>query len=205
MKKKVNLGRPYAITTQEQSMIIFVVGFVIFFITAVNDPYFPLVYMILYLISVSIMMMGVVLPNYAITKYDLNVEIDPMRNPNYEIVYRITKNKKIFRRLQQTGPLGQVKGLVAGYNSDIINTGSYTITLQNGNHAIISPDVMSTNANLDEELGWKLIRKKHGVFGFNAYRKALVENEIENKEDIIITSPKLMERLKNKIFKERKP
>jgi hypothetical protein len=203
-KKKVVLGRPYAITTQEQSMITFVVGFVIFFITIANDPGFPLFYMILYLISVSVMFCGLVIPNYAITKYDLNFEIDPMRNPNYECVYRLTKNKKLFRRLEQTGPLGQVKGLIAGYNSDHINTGSYTITLQNGNHCIINPDVMSVNANIDEDIGWKLVKRKHRIFGFNAYRKALIENQIENTEDIIIKSPKLIERLKKQIKGEKK-
>lgn len=202
-KKKVNLGRPYAITTQEQSVLTFAIGFVIFFVTMINDPGFPFFYMVLYIISTAVMAAAIIMPNYAITKYDLNFEIDPMRNPNYECVYRITKNKKLFRRLEQTGPLGQVKGLVSGYNADKINTGSYTITTQNGNHAILSPDVMSVNANLDEELGWKLVKRKHFVFGFNAYRKALVENKIENREDIIITSPKFSEKLKKKIGGKR--
>lgn len=203
-KKKVNLGRPYAITTQEQSMIMFVIGFVIFFISAANDPFFPFIYMMLYLISVVVMFCACVIPNYAITKYDLNPEIDPMRNPNYEIVYRVTKNRKIFRRLQQTGPLGQVKGLISGYNSDIINTGSFTMTLQNGNHVIIAPDVMSVNANIDEDTGWKLVRRKHGIYGFNAYRRALIENQIEGREEIVVTSPKLMEKLRGKLKGEKK-
>lgn len=199
MKQKKNLGRPFMLTTQELAAGTWVIGFVIFFIIAINDPYFPIIYLIMYIMSSMVMAAAFVIPCWMITKYDLNPEIDRMTNPNYEIVYRLTKNRKLFRRLQETGPLGQTKGLVAGYNADTINKGSYTITLQNGNHAIICPDVMSVNANLDEEIGWKLTKRKYGFWGFNAYRKAIVENKIEGIEPLILKQPGLAEKIMARI------
>lgn len=190
MPKKKNLGRPFSITTQEISTITFVIGFVFFAVPILNDPYFPQFYLILYVISVFVMAAGLTIPNYMITKYNLNMEIDRMTNPNYENWIRVTKNHKIFRRIVETGPLGQSKGLVAGYNADIINRGNYTVTLQNGNHAIICPDVMSTNADLEEEMGWKLIKRKFMVFGYDAYRRAIQEEKIDNLQPIVVKEKK---------------
>jgi hypothetical protein len=204
-RKKKNLGRPYTITTQELSAGTWIIGFVIFFIIAINDPYFPLLYLIMYIISSIITAVAWVVPCWGITKYDLNFEIDRMTNPNYQCVVRITKNKRLFRRLQETGPLGQTKGMIAGYNSDTINTGGYTMTLPNGNHVILSPDIMSTNANLEEEIGWKLVKRKYGFWGFNAYRKAIVENQIEGIEPLILKQPGLTEKLLKNIQERKKP
>jgi len=188
MPLKKKLGRPFSVTTQEMSAAIWVTGFVIFFITIINDPYFPVMYTLLFLICSFFMACSMVVPNYAITKYNLNMLIDRMTNPNYENWIRVTKNKKLFLRIVETGPLGQSKGVVSGYNADIINKGNYTVTFQNGNHAIIAPDVMSTNADLEEEIGWKLVKKKHGFIGFDAYRKAIRENMIDNLEDSVMVS-----------------
>lgn len=129
--------------------------------------------------------------------------IDRMTNPNYENWVRLTKNKKLFLKIVECGPLGQSKGLVSGYNADIINKGDYTVTLQNGNHAILAPDVMSTNANLEEDLGWKLVKRKHGVFGFNAYRKAIKEDQIENLDEETIVDKNTLRKAKEIIDKEK--
>jgi hypothetical protein len=201
--KRRKIGRPYAVTTQEMSVTIWIVGFVIFFITIINDPVFPLFYLILFFISSMISAAGMIMPNYMITKYNLNMMIDRMTNPNYENWIRVTKNKKLFLKIVETGPLGQSKGMVSGYNADIINKGNYTVTLPNGNHAIIAPDVMSNNADLEEEIGWKLVKRKYFILGYNAYRKALREQMVESMEDEVMIPKKTVRRIKLRLKKER--
>lgn len=196
MRRKRNIGRPFSVTTQEMSVTIWVVGFVLFFITIINDPYFPMTYTVLFIISSFFTAAAMGLPNFMITKYSLNMFIDRMTNPNYENWLRLTKNRRLFPKIVQTGPLGQSKGLVSGYNADIINKGNYTVTLQNGNSLIISPDVMSNNADLDEEIGWKIVKHKHGFLGFDAYRKAIRENRIDNMEEEVIVPKRVLRKIK---------
>ena len=77
---------------------------------------------------------------------------------------------------------------MSGDPADVINKGDYTVTFQNGNHAIIVNDMISNNANLEEELGWKLMHKKYGIFGYEAYRRAVREKMIDTdviEEDIV--------------------
>lgn len=179
MVKKKNIGRPFTITTQEMSAVTWIIGFSIFFVTIMNIRGFPVEIIIIYLISAFVMGAAMFQPNWMITKYNLNMIIDKMTNPNYEGWIRVTTNKKVYFKIVEAGPLGQTKGIMSGDPADVINKGDYTVAFQNGNHAILVNDSMSVNANLEEELGWKLMHKKYGVFGYEAYRRAAKEHQID--------------------------
>lgn len=179
--------RPISITCSEVSIIFFIVAFmmsmIIFKVTFdmwVQVPLMELL-LILFLTGMSIFFyfMSMVWTNYYVTKYKLNPLIDRMTNPNYEIWLRFTKDKTFAPQIVAKGAFGQNKGIAHGEKSDIINRGDFPINLLNGNRAIIMYDLLSHNINLDEVLGWQLIKKKHGIIGYDAYGKAKELNRTE--------------------------
>ena len=85
-----------------------------------------------------------------------------------------------------------MKGVANNTKADIINDGSYTVTLQNGNQAVLKNDLLSTNVNLDRVLGWNLISKHFaGLMGFKAWEKCaddgktVFEVKDEEEEELI--------------------
>lgn len=173
-------NNPYSITTQETSVVFFLIGIIIMAII-LTDPGFP--FLAKFLIFISLMFFGISMftPNYAISKYNLNMFIDKITNPDFENWLRITKNRTFAPQTVKKGVLGQSKGLVHGAKADIINRGDFTITLQNGNHGLVTYDALSHNVNLNHALGWKLIRRKFGLLGSSAFQKCYDEGKTMHK------------------------
>lgn len=186
--------RAIGITNSEISMVFFIIGLILIFITLkgifglysqvshpiTGNPGLASQFsMYLFLISISIVffLMAVVLPNYLISKYNLNIFVDRISNPDFIGWLRFTKSKSFRAHIVRKGPLGQTKGVANGVKSDCINNGDFTVTLPNGNQAIIKSDLLSHNVNLHNNVGWQLIKKHHGVIGFNAWEKCVEDGE----------------------------
>jgi len=167
-------NNPYSITTQETSVVFFLIGIIIMAII-LTDPGFPMLAKFLIFIALMFFGISMITPNYAISKYNLNMFIDKITNPDFENWLRVTKNRTFAPQTVKKGVLGQSKGLVHGAKADIINKGDFTITLQNGNHALITYDTLSHNVNLNHALGWKLIRRKYGFLGSQAFIKCFID------------------------------
>jgi len=161
-------NNPYSITTQEMSTIFFLMGFMIYMIVFLFMG-LPLFILLLMIVSLIFFMISFFTPNYQISKYNLNMFIDKITNPDFENWLRVTKNRTFAPQTVKKGMLGQSKGLVHGAKADIINRGDFTITLQNGNHALVTYDTLSHNVNLNHTLGWKLIRRKFCLLGSSAF------------------------------------
>lgn len=179
--------RPFRFTTQEIAIFMWCIGLFIimitFFMSAIPGGFAIPDYMLLFIIVGFIFLfIGSALPNYQISKWDLNPLIDKLE-PGFEVWLRFTKNRKFAPQIIKTGPLGQEKGLVSGHKADIINRGDFPITLRNGNHAVIKYDLMSHNINLNEAVGWEIINRKWGFLGSNAYRRCLLDKETVIKEE----------------------
>jgi hypothetical protein len=134
--------------------------------------------MFITVIGIFFSLMSVVLPNYLISKYNLNLLIDRISNPNWIGWIRFTRSKGLRFHIVKKGPLGQTKGYANDAEADVINTGDYTVTLQNGNQAIIKSDLLTTNINLEDAVGWQLIKKHYGVVGYKAWEKAADEGQL---------------------------
>jgi len=183
--------RAITMTNSEISAIIWVISLVfgvvaLFVIFSMVKPVLnnPGVYGTFMLISTMVVMSlifgfsSMALPNYMISKHNLNLFIDRISNPDYIGWIRFTRNKKVSFQIVKTGPLGQTKGMASGLKADVINNGDYTITTTNGNQAILVSDLLSTNINLDNALGWNLIKKHHGLIGFRAWERAAKDDEV---------------------------
>lgn len=173
-------NNPYSITTQEMSTVFFLMGFLMFAIVFLAFG-LPMFILLLLFVALIFFFISMVTPNYAISKYNLNMFIDKITNPDFENWLRVTKNRTFAPQTVKKGVLGQSKGLVHGAKADIINRGDFTITLQNGNHALITYDSLSHNINLNHALGWKLIKRKFGFLGSSAFIKAYDENKTEKR------------------------
>ena len=179
--------RPFKFTTQEYSVILWCIGFLILlvFMYASYAPQFHAFIigesMMLFLgVAIFFFFLAMALSNYMISKYNLNIFMDRMEM-GWEGWLRVTKNRKFAPQIVQTGPLGQEKGLVSGHKADIINRGDFPITLQVGNHAVVKYDLMSHNNNLNEAVGWKLVVHKYGFLGSAAYKRCLEEGKTIKK------------------------
>lgn len=113
------------------------------------------------------------LPNYMISKYNLNIWVDKLTSPDHIGWFRATRNKNLRNYTVPTGALGQTKGMANGQKADVINDGKYTMTLPNGNRVILTNDFLSSNANLDNVTGWQLIKRHYGLVGFEIWDKAV--------------------------------
>ena len=83
--------------------------------------------------------------------------MDKITNPDYIGWIRATRSRQIRNHIFKKGPLGQTKGRANGVKADVINKGDYTLTLPNGNQAIIKSDLLSTNINLEHCVNWQMI------------------------------------------------
>lgn len=185
--------RPFKITTQEIATLFWCVGLFIIIITLYMT--YGMIYtqtsaytgfiipfdMILFLgMGVFFMFLGYAFPCYQISKWDCNPFMDKLE-PGWDVWLRCAKNRRFAPQCVKTGPLGQEKGLVSGYKADIINRGDFSITLRNGNHAVLKYDLMSHNISLNEAVGWQLTTRKYGLLGTNAYKKCLSDEKTVKK------------------------
>lgn len=189
------MARAISVTNSEISVIFFIFGLIlsIMILKIIMDMWVQVPLMefilIIFLLIISLIFYFIAMAwtNYLITKYKLNPFIDRVTNPNYEIWLRFTKDRTFAPQIVMKGPLGQNKGLAHGEKADIINRGDFPITLLNGNRAVIKYDLLSHNVNLDHVVGWQLIKKKHGMLGYDAYAKAIEEDrtlfKLEEKQD----------------------
>ena len=132
----------------------------------------------LLIFSIIFFMIGTVLPNYMISKYNLNLFVDRISNPDFIGWLRFTRSKSFRPHIVNLGPEGQTKGFANGHKADAINIGDYTVTLPNGNKCIIVSDLLSTNVNLEQAKGWQLIKKHWGVFGYKAWEKCADDGQL---------------------------
>jgi len=178
-------GRAITMTNSEVSGTFWLIGFILFFIVFVIvwDMWTQVLIMelmlVIFLLAVALIFFTIawVWMNYLISKYDLNLLVDRITNPDYIGWIRFTRSKGLRFPIVKQGPLGQTKGMAYGAKADVINDGDYTVTLQNGNKAIIKSDLLSTNINLDEAIGWQLIKKHFGCFGFKAWEKCVDDKQ----------------------------
>jgi len=134
------------------------------------------------------------LPNFLISKYNLNILIDRIRNPDFMGWIRFTRNKRLAFQIVRNGPLGQTKGMADGEKADVINDGSYTVTTPSGNQAIIKSDLLSHNVNLENAVGWNLIHKHYHLVGFKAWEKAQDDGKLVYKRKTKKTGLKPLKR-----------
>lgn len=181
MAKKRAMG----ITNQEISISFWVIGFVcqLFTIKLIWGLYTqaPLGDFILMLFLLSIasffFFLAPMWMNYLISKFELDLFINKITNPDFIGWIRFTKSKMCRLQIVKKGPLGQTMGLANDAKADIINQGDYTITTPSGNQALIMMDMLSHNVNLEKNVGWNLINKHFGTLGFKACEKAMVDGK----------------------------
>lgn len=190
--------RAYGITNSEISAVLWIIGFLMMAISlkitydilapVMSNPKYGSAFMIILLmffISVIFSFASMALPNSLISKYDLNILIDRIKNPEYIGWIRFTRNKRLQCQTVKQGPLGQTKGIANGEKADTINDGTFTITTPCGNQAILKSDLLSNNINLERAVGWQLIHKHFGgLIGFKAWEKAEEDGKLVYKRRI---------------------
>lgn len=175
-------GRAINMTNSEISMVLWLVGFImqlvcIKIIWNMFSEYpghieFVLLLFILPMASLFFFMAPAWI-NYLVSKFNLNLFIDRITNPDWIGWLRFTQSKSFRPQIVKRGPLGQTMGVTHGVKADVINQGDYTVTLANGNQAIITHDFLSNNINLEQNANWELIKKHHFLIGFSAWESAL--------------------------------
>jgi len=115
--------------------------------------------------------------NFFISKYELNLWIDKITNPDFMGWVRFTKNRRIRSQIVKKGALGLTKGVANDSKADVINNADYTVTLPNGNQAILTVDLFSENVNLEKVAGWQLLHRHFGFIGHRAYEKCIEDKE----------------------------
>jgi len=185
------MSRAYNVTTSEISALFFGIGIILSFFVIkdlfgmfaqvqVGNPGLAMQFIFLIsLIGISIFfnLISMGLPNHVISKYNLTILIDKITNPDYMGWARVTRNKRLTFQTVKCAPLGQTKGMAYDMKADVINDGTYTITTPCGNPMIVVSDLLSTNINLENAVGWNLIKKHYGVFGYNAWEKCAEDRE----------------------------
>jgi len=189
--------RAYGITNSEISSILWIMSLVMFVISlkvtldilspAMGNPnirgaFMTICLMVFMGIIFSFAAMG--LPNYLISKYNLNILIDRIRNPDFLGWIRFTRNKRLCFQTVKSGPLGQTKGMANDEKADVINDGNYTVITPCGNQAILKSDLLSHNIDLERAVGWQLIDKHYGLIGFKAWEKAEDDKKLAYKRRI---------------------
>jgi len=180
--------RAYGVTTSEISAVFYflsvLVGFMVIWNlggmrvqVAGSNPQLAMQFqfmMTLLFVSGFFSLISMFLPNYQITKNNLNLLIDRITNPDYIGWIRYTRDRGLCLHTVKKDTMGRTKGLVNEKKATVINNGDSTINLMNGNKAIVVNDFLSQNDNLEENLGWNLISKCYGgLIGFKAYEKAV--------------------------------
>lgn len=180
--------RAIGITTSEISVLIWIFGFVVSIIglKIIIDLLAPVeglqgtlsVFVMLSMLGLIMSFVSMAYPNFQISKHNLNLFIDRITNPDFIGWIRFNRNKKVSFQIVKSGPLGQTKGMASDHKADVMNTSDYTVTTTNGNQAILVSDLLSSNINLDNALGWNLINKHFGFVGFRAWERAVKDNEL---------------------------
>jgi len=188
------MPRAINVTNSEISSIFYIIGMIIFMVCfwIIFDMWRQVALVefvfLMFLLATSCVFFTIAWfwMNYIITKYNLNLFVDRISNPNYIGWLRFTRSKSFRPQIVSVGPLGQTKGMASGSKADIINDGEYTVTLQNGNKAIIKNDQLSSNINLEQAVRWQMIKKHFNVWGFKAWEKCVDDEKtlfrIEDKD-----------------------
>lgn len=185
------MGRAIGITNQETSTIFWMIGLILTLVVIkynmdfhseiqfTNPGLAAKFSMIIFMLSIAIVfyLMSMFLPNYMISKYNLDLFVNRISNPDYIGWLRFTKAKGFRSHIVKKGPLGQTMGVANGVKADCINNGDYTVTLPNGNQAIIKHDMLSHNIDLEQNQRWELIKKHFGIIGFDAWEKCASDEE----------------------------
>lgn len=184
--------RAFTATNSEVSMMFWMIGLILIIKTIIDlfdmhnqvvakNPGLALTFMvIIFFIGMATFFsfLAMAIPNYQISKNNLNILIDRITNPDYIGWIRFTRTKRLQFQLVKNGPLGQTKGMANGEKADVINDGSYTVITPCGNQAILVSDLLSHNINLERAVGWSLIHKHFGFLGFRAWEKAIEQGKI---------------------------
>lgn len=189
--------RAFGITTSEISTVIWIISFMMSLISikvtmdilgpAMGNPNIrgaAMIIVLLFFMNMLFSFAAMGLPNYLISKYNLNILIDRIRNPDFIGWIRFTRNKKLCFQIIKNGPLGQSKGIADDEKADIINDGNYTATTPSGNQIIIKSDLLPHNINLEQAIGWNLINKHFHLIGFKAWEKAQDDGKLVHKRKI---------------------
>lgn len=189
-------GRAIGVTNSEISIVLWIVSFAIQLIAIkyvwsllLEYPGIIDFFILIFLLPFSLFMsfMAVFWTNYLISKYDLFLFTDKITNPDFIGWLRFTRSKGCRPAIVRKGPLGEVKGVANGVKASAINKGDYTVTLPNGNQCIIVHDMCHTNMNLEQNEGWEMIQRHHGLIGFSAWERAVDEGEtLFDMDEIII-------------------
>jgi len=180
--------RAYGVTTSEVSAVFWGISLLVLTMLVINlmgmraqvaggNPELAATFSFmisLIFVSAFLSLISMVLPNYQITKNNLNILIDKITNPDYIGWMRFTRDKGLRFHTVKKDTGGRTKGLVNDKKASVINNGDYTINLPNGNKIICVYDMLSQNDNLEENIGWNLVSKHFlGLIGFKAYEKAV--------------------------------
>lgn len=134
-------------------------------------------------------LIAVAFPVYQIVKNNLFIFMDRISNPDYIGWFGFNRNKKFYPQIVSIGSFGNTKGIMNSENADVINDGEYTVTTTNGNQAIVVNDMLSNNIDMDNAVGWNLIKKHFGVIGFKAWELCMSKGEtmfpVEKKKPFI--------------------
>jgi len=122
-------------------------------------------------------LLSVGFPVYQIVKNNLFIFIDRISNPDYMGWFGFNRNKKFYPQIVRVGSFGNTEGIMNDDDADAINDGRYTVTTTNGNQSIIVNDMLSSNIDLNNAVGWTLLKKHFGVIGFKAYELAVSEGK----------------------------
>lgn len=171
--------RAYGMTNSEMSAIFWLMSMIFFLVVVKYCIDIPnqlgglrmtfTVMIILLMISKFFDFISMAIPNYLISKHNLNILIDRLSNPDFIGWIRFTRNKRLQFQTVRNGSLGQTKGVMDEEKASVINDGSYTVITPCGNQAIIVNDLLSHNINMERATGWNLVSKHHGFIGFNAW------------------------------------
>lgn len=192
--------RAIAITTPEITTIFFAIGFLlmIFVIKNLLNMYewaafngqenladSLILQMVILFIMLFFFLIAVAFPTYQIIKNNLFIFMDRITNPDYMGWLGFNRNKRFFPQIVRIGSFGQTKGIMNEQKADIINDGNCTVILPNGNQALIVSDLLSSNIDIKNAVGWNLIKKHFGVIGFPAYELAMENDKLlfEIKEE----------------------
>jgi len=180
--------RAYGVTNSEVSALFWVIALMMFMMCIFNlsgmraqvaftNPELAMQFtfmMSLIFVGIFMTLISMVIPNYQITKNNLNILIDKITNPDYTGWMRFTRDKGLRFHTVKKDMGGRTKGVVNDKKASVIDNGDYTINLPNGNKLICVFDMLSQNDNLEENVGWNLISKCFGgLIGFKSYEKAV--------------------------------
>ena len=189
--------RAYGVTTSEISSVMWAIGFIVVMfaiknlvslqaqIAPINPGISLTIGFSIGLIAIglffSFISMG--LPNYVISKWNLNIFVDKITNPDFIGWCRLTRDRGVRFHTVKTGVHGKTDGVVNDEKASVINNGDYTVTAPNGNKIIFCHDMISQNENLEENVGWNLINKHYGIIGYKAYEKAVQMKQLLFSDD----------------------